>query len=478
MFERNLGVKIFMFISIAFLAVELITLGFFLDELLLEVGNYILAIYTFNSILLYLFAVDFAIKFFFKANQSMQISPYLTLPIPLNRLFNFLLRKEFTSFWNYYLLFLIIPFALKSITPFFGLGAAVLYIVIFYLACVAVGLLVAIVNNLIDKSGWFYILPVVIVGCPFALFFGFGVDLGSVMQRVGELLLQNAFPFLAGIALVLVGLYFVSRLQMRNRLYKEMQGEKADKVSSFSNLSVLDRFSGVGQFLNLELKMIFRAKRLKNQLFVIVFFLFYFFWQIYSEHGAFSISSFSLLFFGIFTLGSLGMILGQYLFMVESAYFDGLMSRKLSLFDLLKSKYSLYSSFSFVMALFLLIPVFSGKLDLLLLVGLLFYVTGPVYFLIFQNAVYNKTYFDLFEGGMMNWKGTSSNTLIVTMLAMFIPVILVLIIQSIFGKEIGHWFMIITGILFTFTSDYWLKWTYNRFLKRKYKNMEGFRSNA
>jgi hypothetical protein len=64
------------------------------------------------------------------------------------------------------------------------------------------------------------------------------------------------------------------------------------------------------------------------------------------------------------------------------------------------------------------------------------------------------------------------------MLTMFIPVALVMGIQTLFSKETGYWFMITTGLALTLTSNQWLNWTYKRFLKRKYKNMEGFRSNA
>ena len=478
MFERNMGVKIFMFFMFGLLALEFLAFGFYLDKLLLEVGGYFLAIDTFNSILLYLLAIDFAIKFFFKTNQSMQIMPYLTLPVKRKRLFNFLLRKEFTSFWNYYFLFLVIPFALKSITPYFGITMALLYIVFFYLLCISISLLVNIINNWISKSVWFYIPAILIIISPFALSLGLNIDLGSFMQRMGELLLHYNLWIWGGFVLTLIVLWVLNRLQMRSRLYHELQGEKKEKISSFSNVSALNQLGGVGEFMNLELKLIFRSKRLKSQLYIMPLFIAYFFFLLYSSHNVLQNSAFTLFFFGLFTIGFLGLIMGQYLFMTESSYFDGLMSRRLSLLDLLKSKYALYSSYSFVVALLLLIPVFSGKLELLTVVALLFYVTGPIYFLIFQNAVYNKTYFDISEGGMMNWKGTSSSTLIITMLTMFIPVLLVIAIQSLFGKEIGHWFMIITGLILTFTSNQWLKWTYKRFLKRKYKNMEGFRSNG
>jgi hypothetical protein len=79
---------------------------------------------------------------------------------------------------------------------------------------------------------------------------------------------------------------------------------------------------------------------------------------------------------------------------------------------------------------------------------------------------------------MMNWKGTSGNMLLISMITMFVPVIVMLILNAIYGEIVTCWFMLLTGLAFTFTNQYWLKWIYNRFLKRRYKNMEGFRSNA
>jgi len=130
-----------------------------------------------------------------------------------------------------------------------------------------------------------------------------------------------------------------------------------------------------------------------------------------------------------------------------------------------------------LVTLLLLIPAFQGRISGFLLVSLFFYVIGPIYFIVFQNAVYNKTYFDLFDKGMWNWKGQSGNTIAITMISMFIPVIIMLILNAIFGATVTYSFMLITGLAFTLSSKWWLIWIYNRFLKRKYKNMEGFRSN-
>ena len=169
MFERNLGVNIFMFFSFGIIALYFLLFGFFLDKLLLDSGEYERAIDTFNSLLPYIFVVDFILKFLLKRDQSMQIAPYLSLPVKRNTLFNFLLQKEFTSLWNFYLLFLVVPFALKAIAPYFGFTGTVLYIIFFYLLCVINSLIVTFANHLVKRSVWYYFSDPCILGASFRL---------------------------------------------------------------------------------------------------------------------------------------------------------------------------------------------------------------------------------------------------------------------------------------------------------------------
>ena len=479
MFERDLGFKIFMYFLVGFYAMYLLAIGFFLDKILLKVGEYEYAIDTFNSIILCVFAVDFVIKFFFKSNQSMQIAPYLSLPVKRNTLFNFLLRKEFTDLWNFYLLFLIVPFSFKAIAPFYGYLSVILYIIFFYLLCVANSLIVSFSNNLAKRSAWFYIPIAAFVLLPFVSLITGKFDLGHYMQKAGALLLNNNPLVWVGLAGLIVVFWIINRMQMRSELYKELQGEKAEKISSFSRLSFLGQFGEIGELIQLEIKMIFRSKRLKMQIpFAGVIFIFIFFQVLYGHNALSQSGPFILLLYAMITVGILEIIMGQLIFSIESSFFDGMMTRNLSIYNMLKGKYLFYSSFALIMTLLLLIPAFQGKISFMLVIANFLYVIGPVSFMIFQNAVYNKTYIDLFDRGMMSWQGQSGNRVAITMITMFLPVILVLIVIGFFGKDVAYWFMIIIGILFALTSQQWLRWTYTRFLKRKYKNMEGFRSNA
>ncbi|MDL2255793.1 DUF5687 family protein [Parabacteroides sp. OttesenSCG-928-K15] len=478
MFERNMGVKIFMFITFGILGLQLLSLGFFFDKILLEVGEYTHAIDTFNTFLLPFFLFDFMMKYTMKQNNSMQIAPYLTLPIKRNKLFSFLLIKEFTNIWNLYPLFLLIPFAFKAITPFWGFGSALLYIFFFYLLCVANGLWVNIVNNLQKRSGWFYYIPYLVVVGLFVVTMKLWTPISEFTVKIGEWVLdKNPFIWIAPAAILFI-LWKGNQLFMRNEIYRELQGKKVKDATTFSSISFLDKLGEKGEFIQMEIKMMTRSKRLKQQLYMILFFFVFYLFSLYSSPEAFQGNYFSKVFFTVFLVGFLGLIMAQYMFTAESSFFDGLMARKHSILNMMKGKYILYSSFSLLMTLILMVPVFMGKIQFFFLISVFFYAIGFLYFLMFQNAVYNKSYFDLFDGGAMNWKGTSNNMLMVTLIGMFLPIIAAVIIASIFNEMIANYFMFSIGLIFTITTKSWLKWTYNRFLQRKHKNMEGFRSNA
>ena len=142
---------------------------------------------------------------------------------------------------------------------------------------------------------------------------------------------------------------------------------------------------------------------------------------------------------------------------------------------MLKSKYLFYSSVSALTLLGLMISAFFGNPDFLFLISVFFYTIGPIYFIIFQNIVYNKKFYDHFANDFSTIKNTSEYSFLISLLSILAPFIISMIIIATFNITIACYFMLITGLVFFLTANYWLRWTYNRFLKRKYKNMEGFR---
>ena len=62
------------------------------------------------------------------------------------------------------------------------------------------------------------------------------------------------------------------------------------------------------------------------------------------------------------------------------------------------------------------------------------------------------------------------------MTAMFLPVVLVLLIQAVFDSTTAYWVLIIIGLVFTLTESYWMRSIYRRMMVRRYQNLEGFHS--
>ena len=476
MFERNLALKIFTYFVFGILGLELLAFGFFLFRILSKNGVYSDAIDSFNYILLYLFLFDFVIKYMVKQSQSMQIAPYLTLPVKRTTMFNFLLIKEFTNIWNLYMFFFLIPFVFSAIPLLYGFVSAFLYLFFIYLLSIGNSLLVNISNNLLKRNGWFLFLPIIIVAAIVGVTFIPEVNIGDGIVKACIFILEKNIIAWMIITVVLVSLWSVNLSMMKADVYRAMQGKKISDAGSSFSLPFIDRLGKIGSFINLEIKMILRSKRLKTQLYLVIFFVFYYFFMI--NNPASREFYFTKILISLFVIGGIGLIMSQFLFTSESSFFDGLMTRNLSMLDMLKGKFIFYISYSTLVLLIMTILVFDGKLDFLFLISGFFYSTGFLFFLMFQNAVYNKSFFDLSESGTFNWKGTSGNMLVVSMLSMFIPVILVVIVKALFNETAANYFMLVTGFAFTVTTKYWLTWTYNRFLKRKYKNMEGFRSNT
>ena len=475
MFERNMVMRVFVLIMLVMLGLPFLILGFLLPDILSNVGVYNTAIDSFNYILLYLLLFDFTAKYLLKESQTMHIVPYLTLPIKRYKLFNFLLIKEFSNTWNLYLLFCLIPFAFRAIPLYYGYSGVVLFILFLYLLFVVNSFLVNVFNMLLDRNEWYRFLPIIIVGAIVGVTFIPGVNIEDGIVNVCKYILEKEFIVWMILVLIFFMLWKVNLSMINAEVYRAMQGNKISDAKTFI-LPFTNKLGRFAMFMNLELKMILRSKRLKSlPYFIIIIPIFY-------SAALFlpfmRVDSFNMLFLTMYTFGWIGIGLCPLIFTYESSFFDGLMTRSLSLLDILKSKYIFYISGSILVFLLnLMILAFTDFVDFLYLISVFFYTIGVIYFFLFQNAVYNKKFYDHSDSTFINLNNASGSSFLILLISLIAPYSIVGIVSLIFDTTIACYFMLITGFIFTITANYWLRWTYNRFLKRKYKNMEGFRAN-
>ena len=340
-----------------------------------------------------------------------------------------------------------VPFSFITITKYFGISGVLTYLIGIWLLIVANNYWYLLCRTLINERIWWVLLPVAFyggLGCLAFIpedspLFYFFMDLGDGYIN------GNILCFL-GTILVIAILWLINRKIMSGLIYAEL--------------------------MRLELKMLLRNRRckgaLRNVLLVVIAFS-----CILSFSSLYDTSTMTT-FICVYNFAVFGMIILSQLMSFEGNYIDGLMSRKESIMSLLKAKYYIYTIGEIVPFVLMIPAIIMDKVPLLGIFAWFFYTTGFIYFCFFQLAVYNK------QTVALNEKVTSRQTnsaiqMVVNFGAFGIPLILYSVLNAFLGETVAYSILLAIGLGFTLTSPLWIRNVYNRFMKRRYENMEGFR---
>ncbi|EKU91295.1 DUF5687 family protein [Bacteroides oleiciplenus] len=472
MYEKSKFGKFWMYFMAVFWAGYLIffgtTFAFAFD------GGATEAYHVMNSGLIFVLALDFIMRFPFQKTPTQEVKPYLLLPVKRNRLIDFLLIRSGLSGFNFIWLFLFVPFAIITITKFYGIIGVLTYCIGIWLLIIFNNYWFLLCRTLIGERLWWVALPLVVYGgIAAALFIPDNSPVFDLFINLGEgFITGNLLAFIGVIAAIAL-IWFINRTMMRGLIYNELNKVEDTKVKHVSEYKFLDRYGEVGEYMRLELKLLLRNKVCKNSLrtvilVVVAFSLVLSFTEVYDGTGMKNfIVIYNFVIFGILFLSSL--------MSYEGNYIDGLMSRKESIYNLLRAKYTVYSIAILVPFILMIPAIATGKLALLTCISWAVFSVGCIYFFLFQLAVFNNKTVDL-NAKMSSRQnvGTGLQNLIAGA-AFGVPLILNYILTTVIGQETTSWILLAIGAGFILTSNLWLKNVYLRFMKRRYKNMEGFR---
>ena len=432
------------------------------------------AYHVMNSGLIFILALDFLLRLPFLKTPTQEVKPYLLLPIKRSRLIDFLLLRSGLNSFNLLWLFLFVPFAIITVTKFYGIGGILTYCIGIWLLIVFNNYWYLLCRTLMDERIWWVLLPIAVYGgIAAALFipdnsplFGFFIDLGE------GFITGNILTFICVLVAITL-MWFINRSIMQKLVYNELNKteDTTVQVKTVSEYKFLDRYGEIGEYIRLELNLLLRNKVCRKSLYsvtaiVLIFSLTISFSDIYDGGSRDFFVLYNYIIFGILFLSPL--------MSYEGNYIDGLMSRKESIYSLLRAKYILYS-IALIIPFVLMIPgMVTGRVSVLGCIAWIVFVPGAVYFCLFQLAVYNNKTLDLNAKmtGRQN-VGTGLQNLI-SGAAFGVPLLLFFVLNATVGKEITPWILLVIGILFIATSRWWLRNVYHRFMKRRYKNMEGF----
>ena len=474
-FDTNRFAKFLMYFMAVYWAAILLFLGVMLPLMFEGIVPNMEPYHIMNQGFLYVMFADFLIRFMGQPAVAQELKPYLLMPVKKNRLIDTFLIQSGLSGFNFIWFFTYVPFAFLTIIRFYGFGGMFLYLIGIWMLFVLNNYWYLLCKMLMSEKTIWYLLPVVVygaLGC--AEFLLDGLPISRFTMNLGEGFIEgNPLSFLFVLAII-VALFVLNREIQKKLLYDEISKVKDTKMKHVSEYKFLDRYGEVGEYIRLELKLIARNKTVKAQfrmafIIMIGFSMVVAFTDVYDGTGMITfLCAYNYLLLPIMTLGQV--------MTFEGNYIDGLMSRKESIYNLLRAKYYLTTLIIVVPLLFMLFPVYKGKITLLMAFAYLVFTVGVVFFLLLQLAVYNTRTLPLNSTIMKSNKSSTTAQMIIMGLAMGIPLILDSLLTALFSETIAYTLLMVIGLAFITTHNLWIKNIYNRFMKRRYENMEAFRS--
>lgn len=473
-FDRNRFAKFLIYFMIAFWAAYLIFIGVMLPFAFEGIFPSMEPYHILNQGLIYLLMLDFLLRFMLQPAMSQEIKPYLLMPVKKNRLIDTFLLQSGTSSYNFFWFFLFVPFALFTVVRFYGFSGILGYLLGIWLLMVMNSYWYLICKTLLNEKLAYILLPIGVYALlAIAEFMPEGNPVSTFTMNLGEAFIEGNIASYAGVAAAIVLLLLINRKMQLHFIYNEISKVEDTKMKHVSEYKFLDRYGDVGEYLRLELKLYFRNKTVKTQfrmgfIIMLAFSALLAFTDVYDGTGM--VNFICIYNFAILSIMTLGQVMS-----FEGNYLDGLMSRKESIYNLLRAKYYVNCLLVLIPFLIMLIPVAKGKIPLLMAVSYMLFTAGFVFAMLLQLAVYNKKTLPLNANVMRSNRSSSLFQTVILSCAFFLPLIINSALTAFFEPDTACLIMMGLGLILIATHRLWIKNIYNRFMKRRYESMEGFR---
>ena len=416
--------------------------------------------------------MDSLCDFFLQQLNTINLPSYQILPIKRSILVNFLLLKPLFSIINYFQLFVVIPFAMQSVSGYYGNSIAIRFVML----CIVLMWFNSLMASFLKRkfgSTLFSFIGVFIIAAIAAMEFFKIFSFFSISNQIFGYIVLRPFGLIIPL-LAVVGAYFLNQLFFSQNFYPEKFNEKIKTENNIkANLSFLNRFGIIGEIISVELKLILRHKRTKSILYMSGFFLFYglLFYtnDVYLKNNSF------LFFVALFVTGLLMFMFGQWVISWDSSHFDSLMTKNISIRTYLSANYYMLIAFN-VLCFILTTPyfLFGTKIIYMHLAAFIFN-TGINTFLLLFLSTYNTKRLDLSKSSAMNYQGTTFKSFLIIVPVMLLPMLIVGGLSSITSISVTLWILTGLGFAGILFRRQLLTLCVNQFNRRKYSLAEGFR---
>ena len=473
MLEKNRFMKMLAIFMFLYYAAILVLMGVMMPMGFRGMYNGVSAFHVMDGLVLYLLMTDFWMRFMLQETPAQRGRPYALLPIRRSFLMHVYLFSSGFSLGNLFWGFLLVPFGLLAVMPLLGWCALLRWLLAWWLLFIINGFCYLYVRTLISRHILWVLLPAAIHAALLFIMLWPEENILDIplTEMMYQLTLGNLLYYLV-LAAILAFMYWINyRLQM-SMVYNEVAQKEEVEMKHTTEMSYLNRYGALGEYLKLEMKMRMRNKTIRLQFLTLLGMMILlsgllYFTDIYDN-------GFMKSFICLYDYVGLGMTMLISIMCHEGNYIDGLMSRRESILQLLYAKFY-FNSVILLLPFCLLIPLMIiGKISVWMNLGYLFFTAGVLYPICFQMAVYNK------ETLPLNQKLTSKQgnwvQQLVSIMMLFLPIGVEKVFTLLLGNPWGFVMLAVLGIVGLSLHQWWLRNIYDRFMLRRHVNMEGFRA--
>ncbi|WP_417290833.1 DUF5687 family protein [Corallibacter sp.] len=424
-----------------------------------------------NSYIFYWIIVDVLMRFFFQKLPVMSVKPLLTLPVKRSKVVNYVLGKSAFSFFNFLPMFAIIPFGIMLLINDYPITSVLVWVLTILCITLIINFLNFILESFSAETELSFLPVIAISGGLFALNYFNIISFTDLVAQAVNGVYNNPVLLLVPI-LILIALYVVNFKMLRKKLFLDSSLKSNVKEVNSSNLEWTRKFGDSAPFVQLDLKLIWRNKRPKSTVFLVIFGLLY--GLIFYPNPNYADKPWFYGFIGIFVTGIFLINFGQFVPAWDSGYYKMLMSQNIKYKQYLKSKFTLMS-LSVVILFVLSIPyVYFGWKILLAHFAAAIYNIGINTHVILLGGSYNRKKIDLNQRAAFNYQGTGAVQWLIGLPLMILPLAIFGVVYWLVNFEIACLVLVIIGVLGIVFHKKIMNVITKKYLASKYKMISAF----
>ena len=213
----------------------------------------------------FILLIDFGMRFIAQQTPSQIVRPYLLLPLSQYACIDTFIFSSLFNWGNLIWLTFVLPYILMSTIFSYGVLTSLISIVFVIIMVLANSQWYSIARTLINDSLVWWLLPAgvyAILAMPLYIGSDAGFDqFGDFFSYIGELIGRHSpIPLIIAFAFLALLVYINRRLQFVFVMRELMRSDKNTTIKNINTFSFLERYGELGNFLQLEVKLLIRNK--------------------------------------------------------------------------------------------------------------------------------------------------------------------------------------------------------------------------